>query len=95
MRPTLALYTHWPAAMGKHELFTNADGSLVCLRCEKTFASPTEAEQPLEGQSVLQCQAGCGYPCDREVVDDLTEKKVKYPGGGFLRATPVRVKGAF
>jgi hypothetical protein len=36
-----------------------------------------------------------GYAADREVVDDYTEKDVKYPGGAFRRSSGKRTKGSF
>lgn len=38
---------------------------------------------------------GGGYTPEREVIDDYSEKGVKYPAGGFTRATGKRVKGSF
>jgi hypothetical protein len=35
------------------------------------------------------------YTPEREVVDDYTERDVKYPTGAFRRATGKRVKGSF
>lgn len=52
-----------------------------CLRCGIT--APAESEV---------CRS---YTEEREVVDDYTERGVKYPTGGFVRATGKRVKGSF
>lgn len=86
MRPNVATFTHWPAVMAKHEVIGEA-----CIRCgAKPDYSVTEGEwhkaQPCNGAS---------YSPDREVVDDLTEKSIKFPAGGFMRVTPRRLKGHF
>jgi hypothetical protein len=91
MHPTLALYTHWPEAMSRHEFFVRTDGTCVCLRCGTEFGNYVTGLG--EAPKNPQCPAGVGYPADREVVDDLTERKIKYPH--ILRVTPVRVKGQF
>lgn len=51
----------------------------------------------------LELPGGPGQPAgrpyagapEREVVDDYTERDVKYPSGAFRRATGKRIKGAF
>jgi hypothetical protein len=44
---------------------------------------------------VLANGATHSYTPEHEVIDDYSEKDVKYPGGAFRRASGKRIKGSF
>jgi len=86
MRPYVAEFHHWPSEMAVHYFPPGKD---KCSRCNQTQA----AIDALPGdQDAKVCR---GYSADREVVDDYTERDVKYPTGAFRRATGIRIKGSF
>ncbi len=73
------------------------DGSwtLASARCGKCCDNVEMGEQ-IEALPSGGWPAVCRtYDAAREVVDDYTERGVKYPTGGFVRATGKRVKGRF
>ena len=85
MRPTVAKMHHWPADMTEHVKEFTTPEEWTCARCNvKSTDGPQDA---------LPCRGG--YDEAHEVVDDYTERHVKYPAGAFRRATGQRVKGAF
>lgn len=95
MRPFVATMHHWPADMNGHLFLPGAD---KCSRCNRTKEeiekwNAERAANPEKFWGVTEC--GRNYTEQSEVVDDYSERNVKYPTGGFSRATGVRVKGNF
>jgi hypothetical protein len=83
MHPTKAMMHHWPADMAKHDIEqpTPDPASKRCRRCNADRAMLD-----------LPCR---NYDATHEVVDDYTERDVKYPTSTFRRAAGVRLKGSF
>jgi hypothetical protein len=76
---------HWPANMVDHTLSKDE----VCIRCgaqDKPYSDGKPTQRPLSEP----CRT---YSAAQEVVDDYTEREVKYPG--LTRAMGKRVKGSF
>lgn len=87
MRPMVATMHHWPADMSKHRFPEGPakSGEDRCVRCNQTLAD-------IEANKEKGCRT---YSEASEVIDDYSERSVKYPTGGFTRATGIRVKGSF
>ncbi len=60
-------------------------------KCSRCGAAWSEETAPASA-AYRPCRA---YDEAHEVIDDYTERDVKYPTGGFVRATGKRVKGQF
>jgi hypothetical protein len=69
--------------------------SLVSAKCQKCCDNVAMGEQIAKVSPEEWPRTCRNYRADSEVIDDYSEKNVKYPTGGFTRATGVRVKGHF
>ncbi len=94
MRPFVATLHHWPADMNEHLFLPDAE---KCSRCNRTKAEIAAHEEKRAADPTGHLVPSCGrmYRPESEVVDDYSERDVKYPTGAFTRATARRVKGAF
>jgi hypothetical protein len=83
---------HYPAP----HPFSKETWSLVSSKCGPCCDNVEMGAQIVELSATRDYPRICrAYDPAREVVDDYTERDVKYPSGAFRRATGKRVKGSF